>query len=252
METNIPGTNLPPQVSIPEPQELPPIGTLLSQAWAVYKQRFWTLAGISIMPALVMIAGAIIVGGSIFAFSFTTQPSAAGPMAIILGIVLFIAFIYASLWSEAAILWNLNNPQQDPGLKASFLQSHGLIGSLLQVNLLTGLAVLGGLILLIVPGIIFALWFSQSAYVVITEKASGTEALKISKSYVKGRTGAVFVRFLVILLISIGVSIVASTIGNIANPQTGQILNNIASFLIGPLVAAYGFALFFYLKKTKI
>jgi len=52
---------------------------------------------------------------------------------------------------------------------------------------LTALAVLGGLILLIIPGIIFGLWFSLSAFVIIDQNVGVIEGMKRSKALVQGR-----------------------------------------------------------------
>jgi hypothetical protein len=58
---------------------------------------------------------------------------------------------------------------------------------LFGAGLLTGLAVLGGLILLIVPGIIFAVWFSQSAYAIVAEDLGVIDGMKRSRQLVRNR-----------------------------------------------------------------
>ena len=46
------------------------------------------------------------------------------------------------------------------------------------ISLLRGWAVLGGLILFIIPGIIFSIWFSLSLYILVAEGLKGTSAIK--------------------------------------------------------------------------
>jgi hypothetical protein len=58
---------------------------------------------------------------------------------------------------------------------------------LLGAGVLTGLAVLGGFILLIVPGIIFGVWFSLAAYAVVAEDLGVIAAMKRSRQLVKNR-----------------------------------------------------------------
>jgi hypothetical protein len=56
-------------------------------------------------------------------------------------------------------------------------------------TILMYLAIWGGLILLIVPGILFALWFGLSQHVVVIEGIAGTSALKRSKKLVRNHLG---------------------------------------------------------------
>jgi hypothetical protein len=132
--------------------------------------------------------------------------------------------------------------------------SKNKIGGLFLVGLLTGLAIMGGFILLIIPGIIFLVWFALSSYVYVYEGIGGTEALKRSKYYVSGRWGAVFWRFFFLFIISVVISIVIGIItgpfNSGDNKAVGQSIQNLVSFVWSPLAAAYGVALYNSLKKS--
>ncbi|WP_437223407.1 hypothetical protein SH661x_003205 [Planctomicrobium sp. SH661] len=65
----------------------------------------------------------------------------------------------------------------------------GKIGPLIWTSILMGLAILGGLILLIIPGILFAIWFGLSQNVVVLENLSGSKALSRSKQLVRPYMG---------------------------------------------------------------
>ena len=56
----------------------------------------------------------------------------------------------------------------------------------LGVTILVFLTILGGLLLLVVPGVIFGVWFSLAPMVLIFEGVGGVTALKKSKFLVKG------------------------------------------------------------------
>jgi hypothetical protein len=56
----------------------------------------------------------------------------------------------------------------------------------LFASILVGLSVFGGLLLLVIPGLIFAVWFIFFTVVFIGEDLRGTAALKRSKDLVKG------------------------------------------------------------------
>ena len=60
------------------------------------------------------------------------------------------------------------------------------LGSVILVSVLVGLAVLGGLILLIIPGLIFLVLLSVSVPVLIVENRRGTDAMSRSWNLVKG------------------------------------------------------------------
>jgi len=65
-------------------------------------------------------------------------------------------------------------------IKHGFRRLLPLIGT----SILMGLAVAGGFLLLIIPGILCMIWFSLSQHVVVIEELSGVAALKRSKKLV--------------------------------------------------------------------
>lgn len=73
------------------------------------------------------------------------------------------------------------------GAKAVFWPAIG-------VSILTALAVFGGMLLLVIPGIIFGIWFAFSVYSTAIDHHSPIEAMTISKQMVDGRWWAVFWR----------------------------------------------------------
>ena len=94
----------------------------------------------------------------------------------------------------------------------------------LVAGLLVGLAVIGGMILLIVPGIIFAIQMCMYKYTVIDQDASPIASIKSSIRMTKGSRWALF-RFFILsgLLVLLGViclgvgALIAMPIVTIAN-----------------------------------
>ena len=64
---------------------------------------------------------------------------------------------------------------------------YGIISSLVIVSILQGLIVLGGILLLVIPGIIFIIWYAFATMAVILEEKRPREALAFSHSLVRGR-----------------------------------------------------------------
>ena len=76
--------------------------------------------------------------------------------------------------------------------------------------MITGLIIAGGLILLIIPGIFFSLWYSQTLYLVLEKGIGIKNALKESKKMVVGKLWKLFGRYLVIGIFTALVGMLAS------------------------------------------
>jgi hypothetical protein len=111
----------------------------------------------------------------------------------ILEVILFISFIYISVSDKKKI-----------GLGESLKGALNNFFSVLGLSIVLFFALLFLFILLIVPGIIFMVFWLFSPFILIKEKAGIIDSLKRSKKLVKGRWWMVFGYYLLFLLISIG------------------------------------------------
>lgn len=92
---------------------------------------------------------------------------------------------------------------------------------LIGTGILYGLAVFGGTLLCIIPGLIFAYWFMLYAQTVMLEGLSGSAALSRSKALIKGNFGKVFVLSLLIGVIS---GVIGAIGGLIPQPHVGVVI----------------------------
>jgi hypothetical protein len=90
------------------------------------------------------------------------------------------------------------------------------LGSVILVSVLVGLAVVGGFILLIIPGIIFLVLFSVSIPVLIVENRRGREAMSRSWNLAKGHFWHAFGIIIVAGLITGAISGIIGAIGGSA------------------------------------
>jgi hypothetical protein len=90
----------------------------------------------------------------------------------------------------------------------------GRLLPLIGTTILFGLAVMGGMILLIIPGILFAIWFGLYQHVVVLESIAGQKALGRSKKLVSPH----WTTFLALGLI-VWVITVAAQFGSALIPQ---------------------------------
>lgn len=187
-------------------------------------------------------------------------------------ISVLIAATFASLWISLAFIRSLAaryENQEDKPIKDNIQTAVHLIIPAFLISLLTSLMVVGGLILLIIPGLIFIVWFAFTFYAVVIDNHKIKEAFSASRQLVKGRwwkvlwrlvaPGAVF--SLILLLIQWLINIPLETI--IKNiPENGIIYTILITFfsllitLIGilftPLTSAATVILYLELKKTSI
>jgi hypothetical protein len=104
---------------------------------------------------------------------------------------------------------------------------------LIGTSILVWLAIIGGLILLIIPGILFALWFSLSTHVVVLEDVAGPTALGRSKKLVRPHLGTLIVLGLIMMVITLGLVLGAMFIPQPHLRAIGTSLANGLATLLG-------------------
>ncbi len=183
----------------------------------------------------------------------------------LMGIIYFIvtlAAVIVTVWISIAFIINLADIYQAKKrmeMKTELQKASPMILPVIWVSILTGLAILVGSILLIIPGIIFWVWFAFSHYIVILENKRGTEALKASKKMVEGRWFGIFWRlfapgFVFVLLMVILQAVVTLPFGDLRLTEFGLIvmalLSSAASLLVTPLSTAALTILYLEAKKN--
>jgi len=235
-------------------QKLFSISELLSKSWDLYINNFQKFY----YPILIMLAPYVL---------FYLIQYLGGPAAIMLMMILFALMIFINLWI-AIVLIDLVNQiyhNQPTDFNKMLETSFRKIPSFLLVALLNFLVILGGFILLIIPGIIFIVWYGFASYINILEEKNnkGIAALKSSKTLVQGRWLATFIRLMVpSLLIYLLVMIIVAALvymltgGNINMESYEQniMMNSISTIIfliLGPLFTALAVILYNNLKETK-
>jgi len=111
---------------------------------------------------------------------------------------------------------------------------------------------MGGFLLFIVPGIIFAIWFILAHFVLVAENQKGMNALLKSREYVKENCGGVFWRLFFMGLISFFViSFFLLGFGIDVIPHGEYVKQLILWLFLVPLTVIYGFLVYSHLKATK-
>jgi len=113
-----------------------------------------------------------------------------------------------------------------PTIGGSFSRALRRFVPLILTWLLVGVVTLGGLVLCVIPGILFIIWLALATVVVVLEPCSSMEALGRSKELMKGYALKWFVLLLVVGAISLGLGTAALLVGIISGYlKIGSVLN---------------------------
>jgi hypothetical protein len=227
--------------------KLTPPKQLLIQSWATFKKTWKVLVRIvALVAAPTFVLVAMIMG--IALSGYTT-------VAIILGLILVMLAVYFFSWAYSAIIYVLSNSHEEHRTTArkAFVHTKARVWVMIGVGILISLIVMGGLILLIIPGIIFSVWYGMSRYIVITENLSVIESLKKSRSYVDGYFWPIIIRMLVIVALGIGVTVVVEILAAVisfGSTIIADVINMLASAVWSLFTVVYGYRVYATLKQA--
>jgi len=216
-------------------EKLISIRELFKQSFAIYKNKLWTFI------TLLLINFVIFVPIGLLGFLLSPQEEMMdfNPLWLVIFALLAILAGIVSLIVKVALILLVKEQTKTLTIKEYLIQGWNHLFPFLWVNALVGLAVLGGCILLIVPGIIFAVWFVFSIYIVVLEGTKGKAALKESRELVRGYWWPIAGRFVTIGLLAMVISWI---------PLLGALVN---SFVMMPLCLIYGYLMYEDLKRIK-
>lgn len=170
---------------------------------------------------LILLLSVMAVGAFMFSFFFLLIPIL-GVFAFLGVLLLIMPVFYGSLASLGVSSIRHETRSTTDYIGDSFKK----IWTLLGASVLIGLAVFGGLLLFIVPGIIFGLWFCFTYFVIMDENLGAVAAMKRSKELAKGH-----------LIEILGALFAGGIMGGASFGSGGGLLTPIIS--MSPLVGRY-------------
>ncbi|MDO8617886.1 MAG: hypothetical protein Q7N87_03325 [Candidatus Uhrbacteria bacterium] len=244
-----------------------PIGTLITESWHQFVRNWnqtlrfsvwFMVAPILMFLAALLTRSSPAIGGAIF-FLFA-----------LLNVIL------ATWIGIRLIIWILANDKNKTPEPNEARLAWSFFFPLIWVSLLTGLAVLGGLVLFVIPAIWLAINLLFAGYFLIEDNLRGTQSLAASWALVKGRWWGTFWRVIVAYVLFIIISIILVNIlsaifgiivapakinyvFNIYNPISGDLMTIAGSYLVQgilnllllPLAITWSVKLFHSLKESK-
>ena len=212
------------------------VGSLWSDTWAQYTKQFAVLAEILLLPSLVMVLGYVLLALGMPLFT------ALG------GLVVFLGAIFLT-YSVLPLIYAIHH---GTGVDASYKATLAWFWPFIWVTILEVLAVWGGFVMLIIPGIWLAFALGLMRYVFVVENRRGIDALRQSRDYVKGYWWAFVGRALLVGLATAAIVFVFDIpFSAFAGHLAGSIVSLLVSVVAGPFSAIYVYLIYQNLRTLK-
>jgi hypothetical protein len=164
--------------------------------------------------------------------------------------------IVGTFWFQGIVVETVRDIQdgkRDFDLGTLFRSAAPVIPALIGAGILAGLGIVGGLILLVVPGLILLTWWALIAPVIVVERTGVMPAFGRSRGLVKDNGWQVFgvlAIFFVIQAIASGIltGIFVGISDGFVGYAIGQLLSNV---LVAPLSALAAATMYFDLRAIK-
>ncbi len=241
---------------ISEPKILPGVASLLAQSWKIFKQEPYTFLGFSgwlLVPVVLnLLAG----------LALPTQFDALSDMMFSM-----VAYSILSIWAIVAMIITTRQivtGKKNDSLVISKLAWQVLIPYLLA-SILTSFLNLVGFMLLVVPGIIFWIWYAFAPTIILIEGGGFMAAFHQSKALVRGRfwpmlwrqfggNAYIFLAYLFLTLCLTGLYLGLSGIGieayvNAPVTIVDQVISAALDVALLPLFVIYSTVLYLEAKK---
>ncbi len=145
-------------------------------------------------------------------------------------------------------------------IRESYSRAFGRLGDIIGAGFLAGLVIIIGLVLLIVPGILFALSYFVIIPAVVLDGLGATASMERSKNLAAGHRGRIFVVWLVLWLLTIMLAIGAMVLGAtvFGAPRPGQspplaseLIQDLLGLLTAPLMTIAAVIVYYDLRVRK-
>jgi hypothetical protein len=178
---------------------LRPLSTseLLDRTFHLYRNHFVVFVAILAIPQLVVLALQLVFAATILG----SDPRTLGLLALPIGLVSFLCLEI----SHAAAVFAVSNFHLDRPVRIgdAFKATSGIILRVVGIAFVVELIVSFGLVLLLAPGIYWALKYSLSIPVTVLEGTGLGDTLSRSSVLSKGNRGRIFVVFMLLLIVNL-------------------------------------------------
>ena len=218
------------------------LGSVLSEAWELYRRFFLRFVGIAVAVFLVI---------SLVQALASAAARDNVLAAVIWGIVGLVVSVVGFVWLQGALVAavdDVRDGRADEPVAALFRRVRPRLPALLVGGVLAGLGVAVGLLLLIVPGLYLLTRWILLAPVIVLEGRRAGEAFSRSSELVRGHGWKV----VALILLTLVISIVASSLVGIVLAPLPEFLDAWLGGLISNSLTAPFFALAWTLTYYRL
>jgi hypothetical protein len=215
-------------------------GEILDTGFRLFRNHFLVLTGIAAVLYVPLAACTAVLG------------SGAEDSAMIAAAIVFLVTMVYSPIIQAAITYTLGEFYlgRKVTLEQALRTGGSLFAPLVGTSLLATLAILGGTLLLVIPGIYLALCYLLVGQVMVLERKFGTSALGRSRALMRGNfargVGVYLVAGILSGVLSVGVHVVTSAV-----PLLSEVASCLAQAVSAGFASAVGVVLYFDIRSRK-
>ncbi len=208
-------------MTVPQPAPVEPIllvpvsstqisvGDVLGRTWAIFREQ-WTVC---LVAFLVFVAIYVVIGSTTASMQAMVKRNAHSEISQLVGSSLVeLGSTLVSTWigiGQVIFMLNLARGRQVDFL--DILRGGPYLSRAFLASVLTTLMVVMGLVLLIVPGVVLWLMFSQFLFLIVDRNAGVFDSLAMSRELTRGNKMTLLVVFLAAVLV--GIAVVIATLG---------------------------------------
>jgi hypothetical protein len=252
------------------------LGELLDRTFFLYRRNFYLFTGIAAIPYslffIVNLGSTLLTrfrfGAPRFPGPGQLPPAGFGSAALgggILALIVILAGLIAFLFSVGATVFAVSEiyTGHQTSIHASLRRVRGHAGTIFGVLFLSGLILMGGFILFVLPAVYFACRICVATAAALLENIGPSEAIRRSFALTKGFAGRAFMIYLLYFALAWGViavfqlpfMVLAALYAKQLQLVTiltvlMQVGNFLGSVLVTP-VSTIGFALFYYDLRVR-
>jgi len=230
------------------------VGGLLDRTFKLYSSNFAKmLAAVAVVYVPYIVVASLM--NEVAPSSVRDGTSSLVPLILNVLALLILAFVFLPA-ATGAVTYLVSEQYlgRSISLGDAYRRAFRRLGSILGASMLAGLIVVVGLLLLIVPGIIFILSFQVIVPAVIIEQLGATASLRRSWRLSKGERGVILGAVLVIWVLSNVIQFAGSTIGGLIFSQTPLLANIVGQLfmvLVQPLSTIVAVMIYYNLRVKK-
>jgi hypothetical protein len=212
------------------------IGELFSKSWSLYVKRFKSLILIYLLPLALIILGEALDARQTVSALFVGS------------ILMFLAIIL----SVAAAIALITTIDKGTDFIASYQAGFKSFWAWIWIAILAELAIIGGFVMFIIPGIILSVQLAFAIYVLVLEDKHGMQALVQSREYIKGYWWAYFGRALLLCLVICALMFVAYLpFALLLGKAAALIVYGIILLCVVPFAMCYTYEIFDNFRRLK-